>query len=333
MCKVTSQAIKLILQSVNNCGFATDQLLTQLTIDKVKLYTPDGRIPLNDHNAVYDKLITLTGDHFLGLHAGEKLTLKKLGLLSYIISTSSNIEQALLSSVRYSRLLDNFLICNLAIDDHHATYSIGYNESEVQQHWQDSDFILAITVTILRKILRDSIKINEIRFAHGKPDNEEEYREFFDCNLSYNSKFNEVILDSTLLNTTLINSDSYLHQILSHHAESVISDLPKLNDMAEKTKRYIIERLSQGLPSVEQVASRFKLTPRTLHRRLNDQGITYRSLLNDARKELATQYLATSQLSIGEIGYLLGYSEASAFQRAFKCWFGVTPTVYRNLLR
>ena len=86
---------------------------------------------------------------------------------------------------------------------------------------------------------------------------------------------------------------------------------------------------SYGDKYIESIGREFGMSPRTLQRRLADERVSYQKLLDDARKTAAGRYLAESTLAIGEIAFLLGYSEAAAFHRAFRRWYGATPEAFR----
>jgi AraC-like DNA-binding protein len=92
----------------------------------------------------------------------------------------------------------------------------------------------------------------------------------------------------------------------------------------------IAAELCGGDPSVESVARRMHMSPRTLHRRLQEAETSYRVVVDDLRQDLALRYLAEDRLAIAEAAYLLGFSEASAFHRSFKRWTGRTPADYRR---
>jgi AraC-like DNA-binding protein len=99
--------------------------------------------------------------------------------------------------------------------------------------------------------------------------------------------------------------------------------------MSDRVRGILTLLLRDGEPSASITASRMKMSARTLNRALAAEGTSYRAILDQLRHELACRYLADSRLSIGEIGFLLGFSEISAFYRAFKRWTGQTPAVFR----
>jgi AraC-like DNA-binding protein len=107
--------------------------------------------------------------------------------------------------------------------------------------------------------------------------------------------------------------------------------LPKAEATTDAVRRFLAEDLSNGQAKLAQLAPRLRMSARTLHRRLEQEGTNFRSVLNEVRRELAVRHLMERRLAVGEIAFLLGFSEVSAFHRAFKHWTGQAPRAYRAL--
>lgn len=106
--------------------------------------------------------------------------------------------------------------------------------------------------------------------------------------------------------------------------------LPTGENIVDSIRRVLADDLCDGEPSLDRISTRLHMSARTLHRRLVEQGTTFRHVLADVRRELAERYLRERQLAIGEIGFLLGFSDTSAFHRAFKRWTGQAPLAFRH---
>ena len=118
--------------------------------------------------------------------------------------------------------------------------------------------------------------------------------------------------------------------MLEDHAAAIVAAMPQTDSLAAKVRRAIASRISQGDVQIENVAHTLAMSTRSLQRRLAGEGVSYQELLDEVRRNAASSYLAQNRLAIGEVGYLLGYSEPAAFHRAFKRWHGVTPQAYRD---
>ncbi|MGA9526123.1 MAG: helix-turn-helix transcriptional regulator, partial [Myxococcaceae bacterium] len=109
-----------------------------------------------------------------------------------------------------------------------------------------------------------------------------------------------------------------------------LARLPKADDFVLQVRQRVTSALSGGEPTLEAIASQLAITPRTLQRRLKEHGTTYQLLLEELRRELALRYLRDHGLEISEVAFLLGFSEPSAFHRAFRRWTGTTPLSFRR---
>jgi AraC-like DNA-binding protein len=111
----------------------------------------------------------------------------------------------------------------------------------------------------------------------------------------------------------------------------MLQKLPKGEAAADAVRRCLAGELCHGQPTLQQIARRLHMSPKTLHRRLDDEGTSFRRVLTEVRRELAARHLTEDQLAISEIAFLLGFSEPSAFHRAFRRWTGHAPLAFREL--
>jgi AraC-like DNA-binding protein len=121
--------------------------------------------------------------------------------------------------------------------------------------------------------------------------------------------------------------------MLERYANEVLEQVPPESGVVFDVRRILIARVTGGDSKMRSVARQLNMSARTLQRRLAEEGETYQGLLDRARKETASRYLSRSNLAIGEVAYLLGFSEPAPFHRAFKRWFGVTPERFRQQQR
>jgi AraC-like DNA-binding protein len=123
--------------------------------------------------------------------------------------------------------------------------------------------------------------------------------------------------------------DPMLASLLARHARDVVQRIPVQDSFTTTVENAVADSLRAGDPSIEHVAAKLGLGPRTLQRRLAESGDVYTQLVDRVRRQFAERCLSSSKLSLAEIGYLLAYSEPSAFIRAFRRWVGMTPAEYR----
>ena len=151
----------------------------------------------------------------------------------------------------------------------------------------------------------------------------------FSIPLNSDDDRSELVLSRRLLDLPLLKADPVLQDIVEAQVVALLTRLAKAEATADAVRRFLAEELSNGQPRLEQLAARLHMSARTLHRRLEQEGTNFRRILSEARRELALRHLAEQRLAIGEIAFLLGFSEVSAFHRTFKHWAGYAPHAYR----
>lgn len=127
-------------------------------------------------------------------------------------------------------------------------------------------------------------------------------------------------------------ADPVLRGLLDQQADSLLNVLPSGDQFEQQFYKFLLVAMQDGQPTIEVVAKTMNMSERTLHRRLVDRGLVFKTLLQKTRYQLANQYLKERRLTLSEIALLLGYSEQGAFSRAFKQWSGETPLRYQKRL-
>jgi len=171
----------------------------------------------------------------------------------------------------------------------------------------------------------------ECWLMHAAPDDPGEYaRTFAPARVRFGARCSGFVFDRVHLEQPLSSSDPKLQEVVRQLAERMLAELPATDTVTDRLRRMLARELPQGDPSAARVASALRMSQRTLCRRLEEEGTTYRELLDDLRRQLAMQYLARRDLSVSEVAFLLGFSQAAAFHRAFKRWTGRTPLEHRR---
>lgn len=196
---------------------------------------------------------------------------------------------------------------------------------------QVADGALAVLLNILRSLCGPGWKPSQVCFAHRKPDDIEPFRQFFRAPLLFNAEQNALVFLADWLTHRLPVDDPELrrqlteqiHRIEAHHPDSFPDQVRSVLRMALLT-----DHADAG-----HIASLFSIHRRTLNRRLNGDGISFKDLLDEVRYEIARQTLLDTDLHVGDVAAVLGYADASAFTRAFRRWSGATPAAWRSEAR
>jgi len=195
-------------------------------------------------------------------------------------------------------------------------------------HLSNEQTIAAIA-QISREVSQQPFSPQAVHFRHQAPGDVAGYEDYFGCPLVYNSDRDALEIGDDALQVPNKLGDATISRFFDAHMESELAALADDVGLDQRVRIQISQSLSEGVPTVSDVAGRLGLSGRTLQRRLADQGLAYQDLVDAARRALAERLLRETDYALAEIAFLTGFSEQSAFTRAFKRWSGQTPRSYR----
>jgi AraC-like DNA-binding protein len=200
----------------------------------------------------------------------------------------------------------------------------------VLSRWAEDFMVAAAFVHHIRVPLQGAPDL-ECWLMHAAPEDVSEYtKTFAPARVHFGARCSGFVFDRAHLARPLPSSDPKLRPVVHHLAERMLAELPSTDTVSDRLRRLIARELPQGDPSSGRAASLLQMSQRTLCRRLEQEGTTYRELLDNLRRQLAMEYLSRRDLSVSEVAFLLGFSQAAAFHRAFKRWTGRTPLEHRR---
>jgi AraC-like DNA-binding protein len=193
------------------------------------------------------------------------------------------------------------------------------------------EVIMVCFLRFVRLGIDDGWAPHEVQFRHGPPADVAPYQGLFGGLVRFDQSDNAMLFDRQLLSRPLRTADHQLLAILEEHANAVLAELPVADgDLIGRLRQFVLDALPHDGAALSAAARALGMSTRTLQRRLKARGIVYAGLVDDVRRRLSDKYLADANLSLGEIAYLLGYSESSAFNRAYRRWTGRTPSADRR---
>ena len=271
------------------------------------------------------QLSELTNNPCIGIDIGERMEPLFCGVLGHLALSCGTLAEALARFARYQQLLyEGAGEITIVGDKYRFSWT---REHEEIFDTQQSDEVLLVGLLRLSKLLsgKDNLKPYRVGFMHPCPNYASKYEPILGSNIEYEQPQLFVELTVDLLSTPISDSNPTLTTLLDQQAEAMLRALPNKSEFDIALRKSIIKCLQNGTPSLGAISKTLNISSRTLHRRLEDRCLNFGSLLQKIRHELAIQYLREKRLSIIEISFLLGYSEQSAFSRAFKQWTGKTP--------
>lgn len=314
-------------------GLDSASLLAEVGVAPEVLSSPDGRIRRDRMLALWKRMEADLDDPAIAFHVGRAFPFGTFDVLDYVFATSKSVEAGVRTAIRYFRLLIDQAELTLTRGETHAT--IGYqllNDADGLARYS-TEFTFAVITDRLRGCAAlDVWSPLRLRLSHAAHADVSEYEAYFGCAVHFDEEMNELRLPLALLDAPMRRADPKLNTVLRRHASSLLDALPEDVAFDDTVRRELYRALTEGdaTPAVEDIAGRLAVGTRTLQRRLKDVDTNFAALLDEMRFNLATRFLGDPSMTIGEVGFLLGFSEPSAFNRAFRRWAGETPGAYRK---
>jgi AraC-like DNA-binding protein len=328
-------AVLSILDTVAPRGSVRLDLARAARLDADALGRPDDRIPARRVVGLLAAVARHTGDDLVGLHLAQRDAPERFGILGFIFRASATLREAYARMVRFAPLWNEGL--RLHIDESGALASLvtvpamaglGRRSPGARQLFE---LVRGGLLIAAGRALDYHVSARRVAFTTTAPRDPRPLLEFFGEQLEFAAPRNEIVLDRVLLDEPLTGAETGLAAVLTRHAEAMLAQLPTSpGPFTQRVREEMWPCLPDGVPSLEALARRIAVSQRTLQRRLDAEGVTLRELVEDTRRELALQLLTDPQLSATEVAFLTGFSEASAFWRAFRRWTGTTPADYRH---
>lgn len=296
------------------------------------LYRPgaavSGRIDLADYLKILVNALGRVEDPAVGLRSGQLLHPSHLGALGHAFMASATLREAIERTVRYHRMLTEKVQVGVSEEGGNLKVSYASEAPDVLSDPQ-ADSQLASLLSLCRMNFGGRLTPLAVRMRREPPEDPAPWAEVFGVPVAFGAAENSLVLRREDVDEQLTVSNpalAALHEdIMRRHLASVDRE-----DVVNRARVAILELLPSGELSEERVADRLGMTPRTLYNRLRERAVPFRTLVSDLRRELAERYLTDPSYSMTEIAFLLGYSDSSAFSRAFRGWHDMAPSDYRD---
>ena len=321
--------ISAFLNNIEYFGVNKTHILNSACIDSRLLNSPDNRLTLEEVNRIYLAAATVTKNENIGLIQGERLSKSFSNILGYILMNCSDLGDAAKKYTKYEKIVDETSISEIKIDGDSVILSIT-NVEKLKGNRQLSDFKVSGMLLYIQILSNKRITLKEVYFDHCKPKDISEYQRVFNCPVFFEKPMNALVFDKKLLQLPVVEPNMELLTLFEGIAQDTLEMMKKSETYTKKVVNIIVKEINGEIPSIDTVAKHLAMSVRSLQGYLKMEGTSYIQLLNNVRKDLAINYLKKKNTSIAEIAYVLGFSETSAFNRAFKKWTSRTPCEFRT---
>jgi AraC-like DNA-binding protein len=332
--QVSARIGEMIIQVAAAMGADAGQLIAGAGFHAEWLGDPDARISLAMEERLWNLSAELTGDPLFGLHAAAAIRPGAFDVLDYAVRTAPDLRTALQRLARYNRLVHDVAGFEIVVARDEVRIVHRFEGYGAQPCRHAAEFTLASLVVVAAQISGQPVRARAVEFAHGNAGSVDAYTSVFGVAPRFGEAASCLVLATDVVDLPVPNADPGLSRIVTSHAEQLLATRAVLPDSVSlRVRRQLASAMPHGESTLRHVAEQLNLSERSLQRRLNAESTTFADLLDEVRRELALRYVADEHLALGEVAYLLGFAEPSAFHRAFKRWTGTTPAAARRARR
>jgi AraC-like DNA-binding protein len=327
--RILASAANGVVDAIAALGADPDRVLGAAAIRAAELADPMRELTLARYCALFEAAARQTRDDNFGLHFGHGFTPRQLGPIGYVAISSPTLGTALRNMSRYFPAHQESSRLSLTVGGDIATLDYQVQDGRIARRRQDAELSLGMFCNLFLHCIGRNWQPLEIHFEHPRPLDGHEHAQVFRAPTYFARPTNAIVFRASDLDTVMPSADGYLLTLLEPQLRDRMARA-NADDLVGLVRRAIERGFSGTGPDIGRVSADLGLTSRTLHRRLQERGHTFTDLVRASRRDLALQYLATPHIPLTEIAFLLGYSELSAFSRAFHQWAGLAPMRYRK---
>ncbi|MFW6050937.1 MAG: AraC family transcriptional regulator [Myxococcota bacterium] len=325
--------VRALLSAAADLGWAEDELLRSIRLDPALIADPDAAVPKRVEQRIWRALVERFGSGF-GLKGAATLGRGSFRALEYAVRAAGTFGEGLERLVRFGCLLHGQPLFKL--ERHAAGASILY----LPQHQPPEvaaaagDFAIGALTVVGRDATGTAWVPKRVLIGHPAPEDRTPYDALFKAPVVFSAGVYQLELDERVVRLRMPEADPVLASILARFLGDRTSERGNpAPGVVERVRDAIADGLPDREPDLASVASALGYSPRTLQKHLRTGGTRFRDVADEVRLELARRYLEQDGTTLAGVALLVGYSELSAFVRAFKRWTGMTPGEYRRRRR
>jgi AraC-like DNA-binding protein len=321
--------VRALVEGIEQRGLPRERFFAAAGYEAARLDDGDARVSVEEFDRLVEIAIDLTADQALGLHMAEIANATTYSLVAHLIAYASTMRQATESYLRYHRILTDQSAYRLTEQGDRATLLFDVPPSTLVCRRYHAEYTLAGLFRMVQ-YFGGGAGIHRVTFEHQRPEHAAEYARIFNGLERFDQAESGVTFDATLLDKAQFHADAEFHAALEEQARQRVSRLDDRTPHKERVFQFLIECVTIERHDMNATARALGMSVRTLRRRLQAEGASYADLAKAALAARAQRLVADVDRTIDEAAYLLGFSERSAFHRAFKRWTGMTPMEYRR---
>ncbi len=323
-----AQYVLILIDMMEERGCSREHLLANTSLAATGIDNIGARVRDSDFRQVVANAMALSGDPALGLKLGLRLHLSAHAVLGQAFMTCRDLGQVVDLLLKYYHLLSSGLHLEYEVIDDNCVLSVIATPGDINIEF-GFELLYGAFINTVRGMLNMPDLGVRMELPYPKPHYADIYYAVLGQDIHFNCLRGRIIFEKDWLATELPSSNPALRRLYEAECARLLTDLASEDSIAERTLK-LLRKLEGQYPQMPQVANMLNMSPRTYRRRLDDEGHSFQKLLDLVRAEHATRYLQNTRLPLSTIAYMIGFSDASNFRRAFIKWTGVSPSQVRN---
>ena len=321
--------LRQVADQLTEMGIDVASWLAAHDLSLADLEQADASVPWEVVRALFLEAEAVTGEPALGLMVGERLRINNHGMVGYAAMNSGSVRQVVELLERFIPLRINLVMVSHQVEGNYLNLQI----RELLPLGEVGPFLLGAVVVAVKNVLDfitlGNCQVAEASFTIAEAFDRELVRSLFRCPVRYSQGWTGLSLPLEVVDQPLRTADPAAFEHAEKLCERELQNLVSDASVSARVRRLMLAK-QVNFPSLTVTARILHLTPRTLHRRLLDEGTSFQEILDEVRHSLAMEYLKSQHMTIQELAYTLGYGDTANFRRAFKRWTGVAPSFFRE---
>ncbi|AKQ67914.1 Transcriptional regulator, AraC family [Myxococcus hansupus] len=310
-------------------GFRESDVLRIMQTDRRTLTDPDARLSFGPALRFWEHVVRTLGDPAVPIQFAEMISPGDLGVVGFAAITSTSVREGIHRAVRYYALLAD--TARILLSEEREGLRLQFvrvSAPGLGMRVMNENSIASI-LHVLRLASGLDFDPVEVAFRHPAPNPVATHRRFFRT-VRFEADWEGLIVPTSVLDRPPAGTKEPMGAFFERYATSQLRGLRASQSFTDRVRSSILELLSEGEPRMASVAQRLGTTERTLRRRLEEEQVSFSELIDEVRRTAARTHLMDPRVSVSDLAFLLGFSEVSAFSRAFKRWYGTSPRAFRQ---
>lgn len=327
---VTAITPRILVEDCRRLGINQKELLNDAGILRESIQNPSGYISVEKMYLLWNSILRFTGDQMFALHAAERVPFGAYRVLDYMLALSSSPEDALARSTRSFGLMNSAFLMRWRVHQEVAYLELHNLDKPHNVARPYVEYILVNFLVRLRTVTQTNCKPIEVHFTFDQPASLNEYDRIFGARIRFHQTINRLVFPRNLTKIQQPLADPELCEVLEDYAQRQLRHFVQASPELIDLQNAVAQNLGTGNLTLAFLSRQFARSCRSLQREIRSNGMTYRELLDTARRERALVLLREEDLPIKEVATRLDFGDPSSFCRAFRRWTGKSPAQYRN---